>query len=412
MSSQIPTSSKKIAVIGGGAAGFFAAINCKTNFPEYQVDLLEKSNKTLSKVKVSGGGRCNVTHNCMDIGSLLKFYPRGGKKLKKIFYQFNPEHTVQWFKERNVELKTEADNRMFPTTDKSHTIINCFQDEVDKLGVDVKLGFSVDSLIKDGDVFIITNDDTEHKYDKVIIATGGSPKLAGFDWLKDLGHEIVTPVPSLFTFNMPSENTADLMGLVAPNAKVKVQGTKIQQQGPLLFTHWGMSGPAVLKTSAWGARTLSEMNYEYVISVNWTGFENEDIVRQSLQQIKILQHKKKIAKANPFEDITSRLWSYLLKKAEVNETIIWAECPKKGLNKLVNVLFNDIYDVRGKTTFKEEFVTCGGISLSDVNMKTMESNSCPGLYFAGEVLNIDGVTGGFNFQAAWSTAFVAAKLSS
>jgi predicted Rossmann fold flavoprotein len=406
------SSNKKVAIIGGGAAGFFAAINCKTNYPTHDVDILEKSQKTLSKVKVSGGGRCNVTHNCMDIGALLKFYPRGGKKLKKVFYQFNPSHTIEWFKERGVALKTEADNRMFPITDKSHTIINCFHDEIDKLDIKVKLGFNVNSLTVHGDQFIVTSDNIEYLYDKVIVASGGSPKLGGFDWLKDLGHEIIKPVPSLFTFNMPNENTAELMGLVAPNAKVKVQGTKIQQQGPLLFTHWGMSGPAVLKTSAWGARVLSEMNYEYIISVNWNGFENEDLVRESLQKTKVQQHKKKIANANPFEEITARLWSYLLQKAGVDETIVWAECPKKGLNKLVNVLFNDIYDVRGKTTFKEEFVTCGGVSLADVNMKTMESNSCPGLYFTGEVLNIDGVTGGFNFQAAWSTAFVAAKLNS
>lgn len=401
---------KKIAIIGGGAAGFFAAINCKANYPDYQVDILEKSNKTLSKVKVSGGGRCNVTHNCMDVSNLLKFYPRGEKKLKKVFYQFNPQHTVDWFSARGVELKTEADNRMFPVTDKSHTIINCFHDEVEKLGVNVKLGFGVDSLSPKDNKFSISSNGENHVYDNIIIATGGNPKTKGFDWLKELGHEIKPPAPSLFTFNMPNEHTADLMGVVAPKAKVKVQGTKIQQQGSLLFTHWGMSGPAILKTSAWGARILSEMNYEFAISVNWTGLENEELIRNSLQKIKSHQHKKKIVNANPFEEVTSRLWSYVLKRSEVDETIIWAECPKKQMNKLVNNLFNDIYQVRGKTTFKEEFVTCGGVSLTGVNMNTMESKSCSGLYFAGEVLDIDGVTGGFNFQAAWSTGFVAGKL--
>ena len=410
MTSSLTSSGKKIAIIGGGAAGFFAAINCKTNYPDYQVDILEKSNKTLSKVKVSGGGRCNVTHNCMDIAKLMKFYPRGGKQLKKAFYQFNPTHTVDWFKTRGVELKTESDNRMFPITDQSHTIINCFQDEVDKLGIEVKLGCSVSSLNTEGIRFNICINDENHLYDHVIIAAGGNSKIQGFDWLKKLGHEIKPPVPSLFTFNMPNEHTANLMGVVAPEAKVKVQGTKIQQEGPLLFTHWGMSGPAILKTSAWGARTLSEMNYEFSISVNWTGLENEELIRNALQKTKVQQHKKKIANANPFESVTNRLWSYILKRATIDETTIWAECPKKLLNKLVNGLFNDVYEVKGKTTFKEEFVTCGGVALSGVNMKTMESKSCPGLYFAGEVLDIDGVTGGFNFQAAWSTGFVAAKL--
>ncbi|MFT6748080.1 MAG: putative Rossmann fold flavoprotein [Glaciecola sp.] len=404
------SSGKKVAVIGGGAAGFFAAINCKINYPNFQVDILEKSQKTLSKVKVSGGGRCNVTNNCMDVGKLLNFYPRGGKKLKKVFYRFNPEHTIEWFRARGVELKAETDNRMFPVTDQSHTIINCFHDEVDKLGVNIKLGFAVEELRSVEDHFMITSNDIEHHYDKVIVATGGSAKLSGFDWLKNLGHQIESPVPSLFTFNMPKENTADLMGVVAPNTIVKVQGSKIQQAGPLLLTHWGMSGPAILKTSAWGARVLADKNYEFSISVNWTGHENEEIVRRGLQQAQILNHKKKIVNANPYEQITSRLWSYLLKRSNIDETTIWAECPKKQLNKLVNTLFNDIYQVQGKTTFKEEFVTCGGVDLSQVNMNTMESRVCPGLYFAGEVIDVDGVTGGFNFQAAWSTGFVASQL--
>lgn len=403
---------KRIAVVGGGAAGFFAAINCKNNFPDYQVDILEKSNKTLSKVKISGGGRCNVTHNCTDIDKLITFYPRGGRKLKKVFYHFNPTHTINWFNDRGVSLKTEPDNRMFPTTDKSHTIINCFHDEVEKLGINLKLGFIVSSMEATANGFSIVSGDKVHQYNKVIIATGGSPKLSGFDWLQQLGHKIETPVPSLFTFNMPSENTAELMGVVAPNVTIKVQGSKIKQSGPLLFTHWGMSGPAVLKTSAWGARELSEKNYDFTVSINWTGRENEDQVRNAIANIKNEQYKKKIVNANPFEDITARLWSYLLQRAGINENIIWAECPKKEINRLINHLFNDIYNVTGKTTFKEEFVTCGGISLNNVNMNTMESKVCPGLYFAGEVLNIDGVTGGFNFQAAWSTAFLASQLAS
>lgn len=402
--------SLKVAVIGGGAAGFFAAINCKINFPAYEVHLLEKTNKTLSKVKVSGGGRCNVTNNCMKVSELSNFYPRGGKKMKKVFSQFNPKHTIEWFKERGIELKAEADNRMFPVTDKSFTIINCFLDEAEKVGVELKLGFPVDELNKKGAYFEISSNGTLHQYDKVIVTTGGSPKITGFDWLKSFGHQIEPPVPSLFTFNIPSENTADLMGLVAPEVIVKIQGTKIQQNGPLLFTHWGMSGPAVLKSSAWGARILSEMNYQFNISVNWTGLSNEDLVRQEISKTKQDQYKKQIGNTKIFTSITNRLWDYVISRAEINKETIWAECSKKQVNKLVNTLFNDIYKVEGKTTFKEEFVTCGGISLDEINMKTMESTKSPGLYFSGEVLDIDGVTGGFNFQAAWSTAFIAAKL--
>lgn len=401
---------KKVGVIGGGAAGFFAAINCKINFPEHEVHLLEKSNKTLAKVKISGGGRCNVTHHCFEVGELIKFYPRGGKQLKKVFSNFQPLDTIEWFKKRGVELKKEADNRMFPITDKSYTIINCFHEEIEKLGIHLHLNFPVNQLKKNKDTFEITSKDETHKYDYLIIAAGGHPKLSGFDWLASTGHNVIPPVPSLFTFNMPNEHTADLMGIVAPMATVKVQGTKIQQKGPLLFTHWGMSGPAILKTSAWGARSLSEMNYNFTISVNWSEFENEELIRNELLNHKKLFHKKKILNANPFKEITARLWSHLLIKSGITETLIWAECPKKQLNKLVNNLFNDTYEVKGKTTFKEEFVTCGGIDLSEINMKTMESKKLSNLFFAGEVLNLDGVTGGFNFQAAWSTAFLSAKL--
>ncbi len=418
----IVTKTERIAIIGGGAAGFFAAINCKLNYPNKEVDLIEKSNKTLSKVKVSGGGRCNVTHYCPNVKTLIDSYPRGGKKLKNIFSQFDTNQVVQWFEERGVLLKTEKDNRMFPITDKSHTIINCFHDEIEKLGVNIRLNHCVMEIkkleeqfhllyrVKTGAKNTIPHDQNTLIYDKIIIATGGSPKTEGFNWLRSLGHEIKEPVPSLFTFNMPGENTAKLMGVVAQDVSIKVQGTKIQQRGPLLFTHWGMSGPAVLKTSAWGARILSEMNYNFHISVNWSGLKNEELIREALQKNKILHHKKKIINGNPFDQITNRLWQYLVNKSDITETTIWSDCPKKSFNKLTNTLFNDVYHVNGKTTFKEEFVTCGGVDLSSVNTHTMQSLVCPGLYFAGEVLNVDGVTGGFNFQAAWSTGFVAAKL--
>ena len=400
----------KIAVIGGGAAGFFAALSCKNHFPQAQVSILEKSQKTLAKVKVSGGGRCNVTHACFSIAELSEFYPRGGKHLKKSFGIFNTKHTVDWFTSRGVPLKTEVDNRMFPSTDDSQTIIDCLQREAQKLNIAVQLGISVSDIKKNDAGFSLVCNDEETQYTHVIVATGGNSKLSGFDWLAALDHEILSPVPSLFTFNMPKENTAELMGVVAPNAIVRVQGTNLQTQGALMITHWGMSGPAVLKCSAWGARILHDLNYQFTATVNWTGLANEEIIREKFNETKSKHGKKKISNENPF-DITARMWESLLTKVEIKHDLIWSELPKKEQNRLINTLYNDAYKVEGKTTFKEEFVTCGGIALHDVNMSTMESRKCPGLFFAGEVLDIDGVTGGFNFQAAWTTGFIAGKLA-
>ena len=399
----------KIAIIGAGAAGYFAAISCKNHFPEANVSILEKSNKTLAKVKVSGGGRCNVTHACFSISELSKFYPRGEKYLKKSFGIFNTNHTVAWFSTRGVELKTEADNRMFPITDNSQTIIDCLTREAEKLSIDVRLGFGVDSLIKTENGFEITSNKEIFLFDKIIVATGGNPKSEGFNWLSSFNHEIIPPVPSLFTFNMPSEKTEALMGVATQNTVVRIQGTSLQQQGPLLITHWGMSGPAILKLSAWGARILNDLNYNFTLLVNWTGLANEEVVREKVMNARLESAKKKIVNANPF-DLTARMWEYLLDRVEIKHDIVWGELPKKEQNRLINTLFNDAYKVEGKTTFKEEFVTCGGISLAEVNMNTMESRNQEGLFFAGEVLDIDGVTGGFNFQAAWTTGFIAGKL--
>ena len=400
-----------VAIIGGGAAGFFAAISCKEHYPEAEVVLLEKSHQVLAKVKVSGGGRCNVTHACFNIKDLINFYPRGGKYLKKSFGTFNTNHTVEWFKNRGIELKTEADNRMFPVSNSSQTIIDCLLDEAEKLGVKIKYSCAVKNLTTTTSGFEYEVADQKYTANKLIIATGGSPKLSGFDWLSSFNHTIETPIPSLFTFNMPKEKTADLMGVVASDTIVRIQGTKIQQQGPLLFTHWGMSGPAILKCSAWGARILNEKDYHFTTVVNWTGLANEELIRTALQNTKTENSKKKVSNGNPFE-LTSRLWNHLLQKATINSDTIWSELPKKEFNKLINTLYNDEYQVAGKTTFKEEFVTCGGINLSEVNMNTMESKKCPNLYFAGEILDIDGVTGGFNFQAAWTTGFLAGRLVS
>lgn len=404
-----------VIVIGGGAAGFFAALSCKQHHPEYAVTLLEKSEKLLSKVKVSGGGRCNVTHACFENGQLAKFYPRGGKQLKNAFSQFNAKNTVQWFENRGVKLKTEADNRMFPVTDNSQTIVDCLTDEANKLGIVIQKGVPITSISKKENQFILTVLGKDPSIalritaDKIIIASGGSPKVDGFNWLKQLGHTIISPVPSLFTFNMPTEPIKKLMGVVADPVSLKIKGTKLTSEGPLLITHWGMSGPAVLKLSAWGARELNAMNYKFEVLINWLGNRNEQEVRDWLNfELKNIG-KRQIGNRNPFQ-LTNRLWLFFLEKNEIDPETPWNQLKKKSLNKLLNTLVNDSYKAEGKTTFKEEFVTCGGVSLNDVSFETMESKVCPGIYFAGEVLDIDAVTGGFNFQAAWTTGFIAGKL--
>lgn len=395
----------KIAIIGGGAAGFFAAISCKTNYPDAEVVIFEKSAKLLSKVRVSGGGRCNVTHACFNISKLIKYYPRGQKKLKKMFNQFSTTDTIAWFKNKGVELKTEQDNRMFPVTDRSQTIIDCLVETSSKLGIKIQMQNAVSSIIKTHAGFMLND---LIFADKIIVAPGGSPKLQGFDWLKALGHHIVPPVPSLFTFNMPSESVKALMGLSVDNVAVKVQGTKLKAEGPLLITHWGMSGPAVLKLSAFGARILHDMNYRFNVQVSWLGPAAEQEVRQLIDVEAEKHAKRKVEKRNPY-GLPNRLWVFLMEKAAIRSNITWGELGSKGINRLVNILLNDVYKVEGKTTFKEEFVTCGGVSLEDIDIRTMESKISPGLYFAGEVLDIDGVTGGFNFQAAWTTGYIAGK---
>lgn len=400
----------QIAVIGGGAAGFFSALSAKEHHPAARVTIYEKTDKLLSKVKVSGGGRCNVTHHCFDIQELVKHYPRGERPLRKVFGVFNPTHTIQWFEKRGIELKTEKDGRMFPVTDSSQTIIDCLIGEADRLGIGIKTRSSVKKLEKSRQGFLLTFKSGEFKQvDKVIVATGGSPRVEGFNWLREHGHKIESPVPSLFTFNMPEESIKDLMGVVAPNAQVKIEGTKLKSTGPLLITHWGMSGPAILKLSSFGARILNDLDYSFKALVNWIN-ETEEAIRQEIQEAISVSANKKVWKANPF-DIPNRLWEFLLRKASINETMTWSSLNKKNTNRLVHVLSNDAYSVQGKTTFKEEFVTCGGVALSDIDMKTMQSKKIDGLYFTGEVLDVDGVTGGFNFQAAWSTGYIAGKLN-
>jgi predicted Rossmann fold flavoprotein len=398
-----------VAIIGGGAGGFFAAVSCKTYHPESNVTLYEKSDKLLAKVKISGGGRCNVTHACFSNAELAKYYPRGGKQLKKAFVQFTTTDIIQWFESRGVKLKTEEDGRMFPTTDNSQTIINCLLEEINKLGIKIEVHKPVLAIEKELKGFKLTLRDNTIHADNVIVASGGSPKKEGFDWLEKLGHKIEAPVPSLFTFNMPCEDIKSLMGVTVEKIVVRVVGTKLVNEGPLLITHWGMSGPAILKLSAWGARVLNELGYKFTVQINWLGDINEDKAREIFAIEREGHPNRNIGNSESFQ-IPKRLFQFLLAKLNINPDTALEQLGKKNMNRLLNILLNDQYKVEGKTTFKEEFVTCGGVSLDDVSMDTMESKKCPGMYFAGEVLDIDGVTGGFNFQAAWTTGYIAGKL--
>ena len=400
---------KQLVVIGGGAAGFFCAINAARMNPALEVTIAEKTNKLLSKVKVSGGGRCNVTHACFSIADMIKKYPRGAAFLKKVFHHFFTTDTIEWFAARGVELKTEADGRMFPVTNSSQTIIDCLMKEANKYGVQIVMNAEVKQLTKENDRFEISIADNRILHaDYICIASGGYPKSVQFDWLKKAGHTIEAPVPSLFTFNMPGNAITALMGVVVENAVVKIMGTKLQEQGPLLITHWGMSGPAVLKLSAWGARELQTKNYEFKITVNWVPDFNENTLREKMQQLRFDIAAQKIINRNPFA-LPNRLWEYLLQQAEVDANLRWADLPAAKQNKLIKMLCVQEFAVKGKTTFKEEFVTSGGIELNEIDYNTMQSKKLPGLFFAGEVINVDGVTGGFNFQNAWTTGWIAAK---
>lgn len=400
---------KTLVVIGGGASGFFCAVNAARMNPNLKVVLLEKTGKLLSKVKVSGGGRCNTTHACFEIPELAKRYPRGQNFLKKSFHWFNTNDTITWFAERGVILKTEPDGRMFPTTDNSQTIIDCLLKEVDKYQVEVQLHKEVKAIEKRGEIFSVTlSNDQTIAANYICIATGGYPKSTMFDWLKQTGHTIEEPVPSLFTFNMPGNTITSLMGVTVPNALVKISGTKLAESGSLLITHWGMSGPAILRLSAWGARELAIKQYVFSIIINWLGTETENQLRERWQEIREINASQKIGNKNPFQ-LPNRLWLYLLEESLIQPEMRWADLPSKMQNKLIQILTSQQFEVKGKTTFKEEFVTCGGIKLSEIDPNTMQSKKMEGLFFAGEVMDVDGITGGFNFQNAWTSGFLAAN---
>ena len=398
----------KIAIIGGGAAGFFAAIKAKETSPQNDVIILEKSSKVLSKVKVSGGGRCNVTNACADINELSSHYPRGERFLKKAFHQFKTTDTIQWFEERGVPLKVYPDNCIFPVANDSQVIIDCFMQQVSKLGIEICYSSGIDTIQPIEGKFQLVGSNVNLLVDKIIITIGGQPKRSGLNWLGDLGLNLIEPVPSLFTFNLPEDPIRDLMGTVVEEATVKIEGTKLIGKGPLLITHWGMSGPAVLQLSAWGARILQDKNYECTALVNWLNETKPDELTNIIANAKERNAEKKVLNANPFP-LTNRLWKHLLEKIGFHEELRWKELGPKQQNRLINVLLNDAYRVKGKTTFKEEFVTAGGIDLAEINVNTMESKRIKGVYFAGEVMDIDGITGGFNFQAAWTTGFIAGK---
>jgi predicted Rossmann fold flavoprotein len=400
----------KIIVIGGGAAGFFGAITCKQFNPENEVIILEKTTKILAKVKVSGGGRCNVTHACFENNLLLKNYPRGHKELRKSFQEFSTKDTMAWFQSRGVKLKTEADGRVFPVSDNSESIIDCLVSEAEMLGVKVWQQQGVKSITPlDHGFSIHTDKESSIFADKVLIATGGSPQISGYNWLSKTNHTIVPPAPSLFTFNSPSGDFKDLMGITVPNALVRVAGTSFSQNGSLLITHWGFSGPAVLKLSAWAARDLAEKEYNFNILINWIGEDFTEVTLRGYLELYRVENAKKIVSSNQLFGLPQRLWKKLCSNADLSEEVRWGEIPKKQYNKLIDNLLNTPFEVKGKTTFKEEFVTAGGIKLSEINLETFESKLHSGLFFAGEVIDVDGVTGGFNFQNAWTSGYLSGR---
>ncbi|MEH2309771.1 NAD(P)/FAD-dependent oxidoreductase [Nostoc sp.] len=400
----------RIVVIGGGAAGFFGAIACAKANPDAQVTLLEASRQPLAKVLISGGGRCNVTHACFDAEELVQNYPRGAKALRGALTRFGPQDTVAWFAASGVYLKTEADGRMFPVTNTSETIVECLIKAVATSGVKLRVGTHVTSVKRsaaDEGFDILLKSGETIKCDRLLLATGSS--IVGYKIVRELGHQIEPPVPSLFTFNILDQKLRDLAGVSVNPVQLRLSAggkSQLQQTGPLLITHWGLSGPAVLKLSAWGARVLHESRYQAKLLINWLPLMHQEQVREKVLAVKDEWGKKAIA-LHRGVDLPHRLWQYIIARVGITTEDRWAEISSKTLNQLVQELTQGQYLINGKGAFKEEFVTCGGVNLKEVNFKTMESRLVPGLYFAGEVLDIDGVTGGFNFQSAWTTGYLA-----
>jgi predicted Rossmann fold flavoprotein len=412
---------QRLIVIGGGAAGFFCAVNAAAKSPGLEVTIIEKTGKILSKVRVSGGGRCNVTHACFSIAEMVKKYPRGEKFLKHAFHQFFTKDTIDWFQERNVALKTEADGRMFPESNSSETIVNCLLQEANTYGVQLFLNREVVKIgipAQENSGFhgtetgakkfrLFCKDQSILEADFVCVACGGFNKPVMYNWLSHLGHHFEPPVPSLFTFNVPGNPIVELMGISMEDVIVKVDGTPLSQQGPLLITHWGFSGPAVLKLSAFAAKILALMQYQFSVSINWLGSYNENSLLAKLKTTRQELAPQKIIRRNPF-NIPQRLWQYHVELCNINESLRWADLPAKQQNLLAKQLTGQQFQVMGKTTFRDEFVTAGGIVLQEVTPGTMMSRIVPDLFFAGEIMDVDGITGGFNFQHAWTSGYLAA----
>ncbi len=402
-----------IILVGGGAAGFFTAINIAEKNPKLKIAILERGKTVLEKVRISGGGRCNVTHAEFVPKELAKNYPRGEKELIGPFHQFCSGDTIEWFANHGVELKIEDDGRMFPTTDSSQTIIDCFLQAVQQLKIDVLTSQSVQSIFQGNDYWKVETNHNTYSCQKLIMTTGSNPKV--WEMLQNIGHTIVPPVPSLFTFNIKDARIKDLMGISAV-ATVKVKGTKLEASGPTLITHWGMSGPGILRLSAWGANLLAAKNYQFTIQVNWLNDATLEETVEILKELKAIHSKKIISKKSPF-DFPNRLWESLVQASGIgtfstsndSQDVKWGDVSNKQLMALAVQLTNGEFQVNGKSTFKEEFVTAGGIDLKEINFKTMESKLLPNLYFAGEIVNIDAITGGFNFQNAWTSGFILAS---
>lgn len=394
-----------IIVVGGGAAGFFTAINIAEQNPKLKIAILERGKNVLEKVRISGGGRCNVTHACFVPNDLVKFYPRGEKELRGPFHQFCSGDTIEWFEKRGVELKIEDDGRMFPISDSSQTIIDCFLSLTQKLKIEVLTGQSVQSLFHGENYWKVETNHETFSCQKLVMTTGSNPKI--WELLAALNHTIIPPVPSLFTFNIKDARIKDLMG-VSAFATVKVKDAKLEASGPLLITHWGMSGPGILRLSAWGARILAEKNYQFVLEVNWLNDITFEEAMETLKELKQEHAKKVVSKKSPF-DFPNRLWESLVLASGIGNETKWADLSKKQLTDLADQLTNGQFQVNGKSTFKEEFVTAGGIDLREINFKTMQSKLHENLFFAGEIVNIDAITGGFNFQNAWTSGFIVAK---
>jgi len=406
-------SSPRVIVVGGGAAGFFAAITCAEANPAARVTLYETTMHPLAKVRVSGGGRCNVTHACFDPRELVKRYPRGGRELRGALHQWSPTETIAWFAARGVELKTEADGRMFPVTDDSATIVDCLQQAAAAAGVEIKLSLGVRRVeamtgeSSSGPAFWVTlTDDSEFRCEHLLIATGGNRSSAGLTIAEALGHAIEPPVPSLFTFHIDDKRLEKLSGIAMTDVTVSVPGTKLKESGPLLITHWGLSGPAILKLSAWGARELAACHYEFPLLINFVPPHSRASLMEQLSETRAQHQRKQLATWNPL-GLPARFWERILTTTGIEPTMQWAGVSNAVLGSLAQALTAAEFSVVGKSMNKEEFVTCGGVRLREIDFKTMQSKLCPGLFFAGEVLDIDGITGGFNFQAAWTTAHLA-----